>query len=173
MAEIKVGMLVEIVDDGGPALVKIGFDIRTVDDHIVIVSAVDYSRVQGMRWRIGANGYVYLVGARKKGVACLMHRIITSAISGQEIHHKDGNKLNNMRHNLEITTSKEHQVHHRHLLISRNISKRIYSDEGICKRCGEKFVKHPSHRGRQICCSKYCAIMLAAKRSKEVRNARH
>ena len=36
-------------------------------------------------WVIGTNGYVYLRGARIKGMQCLLHRIILKAEKGLEV----------------------------------------------------------------------------------------
>jgi hypothetical protein len=154
--------------DGGPAKKEVGLDIETVDGQIVTISADDYARLQEYQWRIGTNGYVYKVGGRIRGVPCLMHRIVMNAGPGQEVHHGPLGKLNNMRSNLELTTPSEHQEHHKHLVIARNILGRKYDDWGVCHNCGKPYEKDPDHRGRQTCCSKRCATLLWAKKGSEL-----
>ena len=110
------------------------------------------------KWIMGQNGYAYLSGARKKNMPCLMHRIILDAQKGQEVHHMNGNKLDNRRENLKLTTPSEHQTYHRDELIERNKKRRVYDEYGDCAWCGEKYKKNPEHRGRQQCCSKKCGI---------------
>ena len=55
----------------------------------------------------------------------------------KEVNHKDGNKLNNLKENLEWVTSSENQLHRQHILNKRITSNRkvgmysIYTDELI------------------------------------------
>ena len=127
----------------------------------IAISREDIQMVIRHSWRIGKNGYIYRRGGRTKGVPCLLHRIIVDAKPSQEIHHRNGNRLDNRRENLEITTASRHQEHHKHLLIARNKASRIYPKTGICKECGTVYTKDRDHRGRQKCCSKRCAITIA------------
>ena len=153
------------IKDGGPV------SIALIGGGEALISARDACEIMASKWRIGANGYVYKVGARIKGAQCLLHRIVMSAGNGEEIHHKDRNKLNCQRGNLVCLSASEHQEHHKHILIARNKDSRIYSISANCKLCGIEFIKHSSHRGRQVCCSKDCAIKLAVIARKEIRNA--
>lgn len=126
-----------------------------------IVSRRDFASMRRMQWRLGSNGYVYVVGGRSSGKPCLLHRIVMHAKRGEEIHHRNGDKANCARRNLERTSPSEHQKHHSHLLIARNQAAQKYASTAHCKQCNVLFTKHPDHRGRQVCCSKYCAILLA------------
>lgn len=143
--------------DGGPAR------LPTVDGTIAMVSAEDLPALTPFRWIVGRNGYVYKSGARKRGVQCLLHRIVVGAQAGTEVHHKNGNKLDCRRENLEETTASEHQRHHKNSLVARNKASRVHPSEGVCRYCGQSYTKHPDHRGRQTCCSKPCAMALAVK----------
>jgi hypothetical protein len=53
----------------------------------------------GCYW-IGNNGYLYYQKGRKNKQ--LVHRMILDVKKGQIVHHRDGNKLNNSKENLEI-----------------------------------------------------------------------
>ena len=139
-------------ETGGPA-VKIILECGGA----AIISAASLERAQGAKWRLGANGYVYKVGARKKGVPCLLHRIVTNAASGFDVHHKNGIKVDCRIENLEIYTPAEHQEHHSHLVIARNKASQVYDDHGICLSCGVSYLKNPDHRGRQKYCGQQCA----------------
>jgi hypothetical protein len=154
------------IKDGGPAV-----EIPLVSGGCAYVSQVDAERVSQSAWRLGNNGYVYKVGARKKGMPCLLHRIVMEAPAGMDVHHDDEDKLNCQRWNLEVTEPGKHQEHHKHLVINRNKAGRIHELTANCKRCGTVFTKDPDHRGRQTCCSKLCAIHLAVATRKEKRNA--
>ena len=135
----------------------------------VVVSQEDARLLTEQRWRIGGNGYVYRVGGNAKGAQTLLHRIVMGATAGQEIHHRNGNKLDNRRENLEITTASEHQRYHRHIVIARNQAARVYPTHGTCKACGREYEKDRDHRGRQTCCSKQCSMSLAIRASMEAR----
>lgn len=113
------------------------------------VSICDFDAVSKREWRLGSNGYIYLVGGRKKGVPCLLHRIVFCASSGMDIHHKNEDKTDCTRGNLEQLSRSDHQLNHSHLVSARNRASRKYSDHGVCKSCGETYLKHPDHRSKQ------------------------
>jgi HNH endonuclease len=139
-------------DNSGPAA-----EIPLVSGGAAIVSVESLERIQGDKWRRGTNGYVYKVGARKKGVPCLLHRIVTAAKNGFDVHHKNGIKTDCRIENLEILDPSEHQKHHSHLVIARNKASQIHSDHGTCLSCGRSYLKNPSHRGSQKYCGQPCA----------------
>jgi hypothetical protein len=143
-------------NDGGPAAT-----LTLSPGYTVLVSPEDVEILLSSKWRLGANGYVYRKGARIKGMPCLLHRIIVNAESGEEIHHRDGNKLNNLRENIVITDSVGHQQFHKYTIIARNLANRKYDIDGICRYCNKRYTKDPNHRGRQVCCSKKCGLELA------------
>ena len=144
------------IDDGGPAI-----KITMKCGGTAIVSPDDSSLIQDHQWRLGTNGYVYMVGARQAGRQCLLHRIITGAKPGEDVHHLNEDKTDCRRENLRVLSASEHQQHHKHVVSARNRASRIYSIDATCKMCGIKFTKHPDHRGRQTCCSKRCAVLAA------------
>ena len=154
------------INDDGPAVV-----IPLKNGGAAVVSPEDADLVLAHKWRLGTNGYVYRVGGRVAGVPCLLHRIVMYAKSGQDVHHKSQDKTDCRRCNLETLTPAAHQEHHKHQTIARNIASRKYSLTGVCKRCGLGFTKDPSHRGRQVCCSKSCAIRIAIAARKEKHHA--
>ena len=139
-----------MTNDGGPAY------IHLLDGDYAVVSPDVHAVLNRRLWRRGANGYIYARGARKKGVACLMHRLIMDAKAGEEVHHLNGNKLDNRRENLTIYSASEHQNHHKHLVIARNRANRKYALTLICPECHQKCLVNPNHRGRNRFCSKLC-----------------
>lgn len=143
------------IDDGGAAALALTNGVHA------LVSSVDFQRLSQFRWRLGHNGYVYLAGGRAKGRPCLLHRIVMDAPTGHDVHHIDENKLNCRRSNLLLVTPQEHQRFHLIKSVERSRAARKYPLMGTCKVCGEVFVAHPSHRGRQVCCSKQCGVRLA------------
>jgi len=135
-----------------------------------LISDEDFELISGSKWILGSNGYAYKSGHRKRGSQCLMHRIIIGAKQGEEVHHINGDKLDNRRQNLELTTPQQHQTsHHSWMLAERNRKRRIYETNAKCIRCAVQFTKDPNHRGRQKCCGKRCAIMLAVEARKRTR----
>ena len=61
------------------------------------------------------NGYKWVT---RRGQVLLVHRLIWEEHygkipSGMDIHHKDGNKLNNKIENLECLTREEHKARHK------------------------------------------------------------
>lgn len=141
-------------DDGGPAV-----EIPLVGGGLALVSQCDAERVQAHQWRMTAKGYVQRKGANSG--SCLLHRFVLDAKRGREVHHKNEQKTDCRRNNLEELSPSEHQSRHKHLVVARNLARRIHAVTANCKACGAEFTKHPDHRGRQVCCSKRCAISRA------------
>jgi predicted nucleic acid-binding Zn ribbon protein len=65
----------------------------------------------------------------------------------EQIHHRDGNPLNNSLENLEVI---DHLTHMR-------LHKQIYPDEKQCVVCGSAFIVNPRKRRRNKTCSQKCA----------------
>jgi len=97
---------------------------------------------------------------KKDGRTHLVHRIIMEHAIGRKlhrtelIHHKNGDRMDNRIENLEITTPKEHSIHHNQ---KHPISK-------TCSVCGGIFIPHPTKRARQKTCSWDCRNRLISQR---------
>ncbi len=102
-------------------------------------------------WRggrsIASNGYVLIrVGtghhlADVRGYA-YEHRVVAEnslgrrLVDGEEVHHKDGNKTNNIPENLEVVTRQEHFVEHRSDRNRDRLRKPGEANETIACACG-------------------------------------
>lgn len=85
----------------------------TNTDQTAIVSDIDYERVMQYRWFLkhnGKNGYYVARSVRRKShiTTIHLHRFIMVPDDGYDIHHRDGNKLDCRRSNLETI---EHSLH--------------------------------------------------------------
>ena len=134
--------------DGGPANIL----LDSADAHLLVEH----------NWLIGANGYIYKSGARRRGEQCLLHRIVMGAKPGEEIHHRNGNKRDCRKGNLAMVTASSHQDHHKHVLVARNRAGRVYPTKRTCQQCGRTFTVDPQHRGRNRFCSKSCGAKASA-----------
>lgn len=70
------------------------------------IDAEDFGIVSQHSWHVSkkANDYYAQTAYRETGKLkhILMHRLIMGCASNQEVHHKDGNTLNNRKDNLEV-----------------------------------------------------------------------
>jgi hypothetical protein len=71
-------------------------------------------------------------------------------LPNEQVHHKNGNPLDNRMENLELMATAAHMRLH----------KQIYSDNKICVVCGNEFIVNPRKRKRNKCCSKECAMSM-------------
>jgi hypothetical protein len=85
--------------------------------YAAIIDTVDYPLISGYRWRVktSADKQIYAIGAKKKGDAVLMHRLITGAPADIEIDHRDCDGLHNWRSNLRIATRSQNARNRRAL----------------------------------------------------------
>jgi AP2 domain len=72
--------------------------VRLAHNRIAFVDDADYDTVKGYRWCISSSNYAM---NRHLG---LMHRFILKAPIDCDIHHEDGNGLNNTRANIRIVS---------------------------------------------------------------------
>lgn len=87
--------------------------VLTNSDKVAIISPEDYEQVSKYRWFLkhnGKGGYYVARSVRigKKIITVLLHRFIMQPENGQDVHHKDGDKLNCKRGNLECV---DHFIH--------------------------------------------------------------
>lgn len=95
-----------------------------VDGQVFEIDECDVHLIVGQRCYL-SDGYVCVQPTYKRKCPCcgqdvsegkkrssLLHLIISDAPKGITTHHKDENKLNNRRHNLELLTRSEHMKRH-------------------------------------------------------------
>ena len=85
----------------------------TNSNQTAIVSDIDYDHVMQYRWFLKSNGhggdYVCRSVRRKSKITTIrLHRFIMQPDDGYDIHHRNGNKLDCSRGNLELI---EHSLH--------------------------------------------------------------
>lgn len=74
---------------------------------VAIVDKKGYELCKKYKWKINKKGYATCPGIGR------MHRLITSCPKGMEVHHKNHNKLDNRRSNLQNVTPEQHKEIHR------------------------------------------------------------
>ena len=80
-------------------------------------------------------------------------------LPNEQVHHINGDPLDNRLENLEVLDTKVHQRRH----------KQIYPDTKACAECGTTFTVNPRKRKRHKCCSPECAMaMRVAGRKRQV-----
>lgn len=121
----------------------------------ILVSKLDLHLLK-KNWIIGQNGYVYLGGGRTSGKQVLMHRIVMRAKIGEVVHHKNHNRLDNRRSNLQRINPSEHAKLHSPEIILRNRSRRIHTIFADCVFCRKRFRKSDKSRGTQRFCTTSC-----------------
>jgi hypothetical protein len=113
-----------------------------------------YEWASKFNWKLTKGGYVQMSSYN------LLHRIIVGSPKGKEVHHINGNKLDNRRENLKLETPSEHQQHHFHRIVAFQKSRQKYPDIKKCVVCNNKFRVNPRKRKRNKCCSPECAMYL-------------
>jgi hypothetical protein len=87
--------------------------IRLTKGKFAFVSPEDEKRVKQIYWRAvkSSSGYYARGRFQKNGkvYTIRMHRFIMNTPPHQKCHHKDHNRLNNTRGNLENQTEREHR----------------------------------------------------------------
>jgi len=89
----------------------------------------------------------------RNGKKVRAHRWIAEQMLGrkllptEQVHHINGDPLDNRLENLQVLPIREHQRLH----------KQVYPDIKTCVHCGTEFMPNPRKRKRQKCCSASCA----------------
>ena len=77
---------------------------------VALVDDADFEKYGHLRWCVGSSGYAH----RNTGVkTVLLHRLIMDAHEGEEIDHRDLNKLNCQRSNLRRCSRSENMRNRR------------------------------------------------------------
>jgi len=80
-------------------------EIKLSNGEVVLLDPEDYERVSGFQWKKHPQGYA--------SIEFTMHRFLFHPVpTGYEIHHINGNKLDNRRENLQLIIAKEHRQLH-------------------------------------------------------------
>ncbi len=95
------------------------------------VDDADYERVAGLAWHATRNGGRVYAAHRYgwRGAIILMHRLILDPPEGMDVHHKDGDGLNNCRDNLKICSRTENL-----LALCRPRKNKTSAYRGVCRR---------------------------------------
>ena len=87
--------------------------VQTTKGFIFYVSPEDEYRVKQIYWRAvkSSSGYYARARYQKDGktVTIRMHRFVMNTPPGQKCHHKNHNRFDNTRGNLENQTEREHR----------------------------------------------------------------
>jgi hypothetical protein len=80
--------------------------IRLANGSYVLVDNADLDLLNRFTWVYQSSGYASAqTGGRKNRKTFLMHRLLTEAPDDCVVDHKNGNKLDNRRSNLRVTSS--------------------------------------------------------------------
>jgi len=115
-------------------------EIKDKNNSIIQISDEDFEMVSQHKWHVNKDGYVK---GQANGKKVFLHRFILSAQSGQVVDHSNGDKLDNRRENLKITTYQKNSE-------NRKISKSKKSSQfrGVYyHKNSEKYVVYCMHDG--------------------------
>lgn len=94
-------------------------EIPLTHDQLAIVDDEDYERISAFNWHalIGHNNWYARRTFRLSPGGTLqtvhMHRVILNAPDGMEVDHRNGNGLDNQKHNLRMATTSQNQANAR------------------------------------------------------------
>jgi hypothetical protein len=87
--------------------------IQVSKENVAVVDDEDYDQLSKYHWHAVPGSWRFYAGRnfRVKGrrYHVLMHREITKCTPSMQVHHKDGDTMNNQRANLEICSAKQNQ----------------------------------------------------------------
>jgi hypothetical protein len=132
-------------------------DVRQIalgDGFTAYVDAADFEWLNQWTWYL-ACGYAYRL---EKNKMIYMHRQIMQPPKGLVVHHKNRNKLDNTRGNLENVTVAENA---RHRVKKRNASSRFWGVSYTKSR--DKYQVSVHHKGTLVACSFFADEIEAAR----------
>jgi len=91
-----------------------------------IVDDADFDWLMQWRWHVSEKGYAIRYSNRKR---IRMHRFITGVPLGEEVDHKNRNKLDNQRHNLRPATRAQQAYNRSKHKITTSPFKGVYWDK--------------------------------------------
>jgi len=101
---------------------------------IALVDKADYELLCQYKWQAipAVHGFYATAAIKMNGrwTTVQMHRLIMAATAGQMIDHKNGNPLDNRKHNLRLCTHSQNNANQR--------GKRHTRYKGVC-RCGNRW----------------------------------
>ena len=128
-------------------------EIKLSNGDTVLVDPEDYKRIQGFQWKKHPQGYA--------SIEFTMHRFLLHPIAkGYEVHHINGNKLDNRRANLQLIYAREHRLLHAPALVRHQKENQLYPDIKRCAVCGAEFTVNPRKRKRNKTCSPACSMKM-------------
>ena len=84
---------------------------------VTVVDFCDYEKIKNIKWYVNHNGKNFYVERQikinKKIKRYSLHRVIVNAKNNQEVDHRDGDALNNIRKNLRVCTHQENMRNQR------------------------------------------------------------
>jgi hypothetical protein len=87
--------------------------IRCVDGTETLVDDDIAEAFGHLPWRATSRGYVFYQRCVEGQPECVfLHRLVGRPGPDHQVHHRDGNPLNNQRANLECLTPEEHATRH-------------------------------------------------------------
>jgi hypothetical protein len=91
-------------------------EISLVNGGVTLVDDADYEWLSAFSWRAvrawsrGKRSHRVYAWRYPKLDQRSMHRLITKAPKGKEVDHRDGDGLNNQRHNLRVCTTRQNSA---------------------------------------------------------------
>lgn len=125
-----------------------------IKDSIVLYSEEDHELVSEYKWKISSQGYC---DTQIDGLPMKMHRLVMDCPDDKVVDHINGNKLDNRRENLQITTQSKNTQNQRKQSDTTSIYKGVSFDKK-----GKKYRAQISVDGRVINLGHYLTQQEAA-----------